>query len=386
MAAKKVFISSAHEDYAAMRELVKFLTPLVRRGEITIWTEDKLPPGSDTLETTLYELETSDLVLFLVSSDLIYSDFINDKIIPLTFQLREANKIRFIPILISRCSYDLSLFRGIMFSPTNGMPISAFPDKSEAWHFVIQDVLKVLLDIDSLTSNTTNLFPTNINSPVIIANPVISKPPTVPLIPKLSKVPRVKSSKLKILMLTANTGDRARLNIEKEHSSIAHKLSSKPDKFLLNLKKSVNINEFKEYTEEIKPNVLHFSGHAESGKGGIILHNEDKSGSEDLTPDGLDGLFEYFIEDSVPLHLVVLNACYTQEYALVIAKYVPYVVCTTVEIGDEQSIAFSTGFYYKLVETNNIEKAYKSGRTEAITKGAKKIHFSIYKDLKKLDI
>lgn len=38
-------------------------------------------------------------------------------------------------------------------------------------------------------------------------------------------------------------------------------------------------SEFKEYTQEAEPFILHFSGHGEKGKyAGIVVQNDDKMG------------------------------------------------------------------------------------------------------------
>jgi hypothetical protein len=201
-------------------------------------------------------------------------------------------------------------------------------------------------------------------------------------------LPLISVDSWQILMMTANPSGTAKLNLDKEHSSITQKLEKQADKFQLLLRKAVSSDEFKEFIEALKPNLLHFSGHGEKGvNGGIFVQNDDKNEEERISTDGLDALFEYFQELGIPLKAVILNACYSEEQAQTIAKYVPYVVGTTVALGDKLAIAFSTGFYFKLVETNfNFELAFKSGRTQAIMKGASKSHFVLYKDKQKLDI
>ena len=191
-----------------------------------------------------------------------------------------------------------------------------------------------------------------------------------------------------ILMLTANPAGTTKLNLDKEHSVISEKLQEKNDVLDLFVKRAVNASEFKENTEKRRPQVLHFSGHGEGGeRGGIIVQNDDRNGEDMIPTEGLDALFEYFKDDGVGLQTVVLNACYSAEQADVIAKHVNHVIGTTIAIGDKAAIAFSSGFYFKLVETDfNYERAFKSGRTAATMAGASKSHFVIYKNGEKLEI
>ncbi|MCU0390923.1 MAG: hypothetical protein MUE81_07380, partial [Thermoflexibacter sp.] len=104
--------------------------------------------------------------------------------------------------------------------------------------------------------------------------------------------------KIKILMLTANPADTTKMNLDKEHSRIAEKLQNKQDKFILTVKRAINRTELKEFTEEIAPNVLHFSGHGMQGTtdwtSGIVVQNEDKNGYDLISASKLDVLFKYF--------------------------------------------------------------------------------------------
>jgi CHAT domain-containing protein len=188
--------------------------------------------------------------------------------------------------------------------------------------------------------------------------------------------------RIKILMLTANPANTTKLNLDKEHSNIIQKLQEKQDEFTLLLKKAVSGTEFKEFTEINKPDILHFSGHGAGGKyKGIIVQNDDKNEEELISIEGLEALFEYF-KEKFAIKVVLLNACHTEEQAKIISHFVDYVIGTNVAIGDIAASAFSSGFYFQLAQTDtlDIHQAYKSGRTEAIMKGAKKSNFVIYKN------
>ena len=86
------------------------------------------------------------------------------------------------------------------------------------------------------------------------------------------------------------------------------------------------------------------------------------------------------------MQAVILNACYSAEQAVVIGKYVTYVIGTTVSIGDVAAIAFSGGFYHKFIETGSFEDAYQSGRTRATMNGSDESYFVMYKNGEKLNL
>lgn len=198
----------------------------------------------------------------------------------------------------------------------------------------------------------------------------------------------IKVSKLKILMLTANPTNLARLRLDSEHSNILQKLQGKQERFDFVIKKGVSKSEFQELTVQEKPDVLHFSGHGESaeyGVGGLIL--QDTDGREDiLPPKGLNLLFRFFKSENVAIRVALLNACYSEEQAQAICAHVPYVIGTTLNIGDTAAIGFSTGFYYKLAENGTIEQAFNAGITRAGMDGADESYFALFKDGNKMSV
>ncbi len=222
-----------------------------------------------------------------------------------------------------------------------------------------------------------NLLKTDLIPPVVSDSTLIQPPIVAP----------TANDKLKILMLTANPAKTTQLNLGKEQLKIMEKLGDKKDQFELIVKKAIDKEDFKQYTEIEKPQILHFSGHGESGEyGGIVVQNEDRYGTALIPPNGIKTLFKYFTAEEIGIKVVVLNACYSKEQAEIISQYVPYVIGTTVNIGDEYAIAFSTGFYFRLAQKGlDFEKAYDSGVTQASLAGAQEEHFILYKNGAKVE-
>ncbi|WP_373552290.1 CHAT domain-containing protein [Haliscomenobacter sp.] len=217
-----------------------------------------------------------------------------------------------------------------------------------------------------------DLTPSEVSEPPIIQPAVVSS---------------TSNHKLKILMMTANPAKTTQLNLGKEQLKIMEKLGDKKDQFELIVKKAIDKEDFKQYTEIEKPQILHFSGHGETGEyGGIVVQNEDRNGSALIPPNGIKTLFKYFTAEEIGIKVVVLNACYSKEQAEIISQYVPYVIGTTENIGDEFAIAFSTGFYFRLAQKGlDFEKAYDSGVTQASMAGAQEEHFILYKNGAKVE-
>ncbi len=114
--------------------------------------------------------------------------------------------------------------------------------------------------------------------------------------------------------------------------------------------------------EDAKPYVLHFSGHGDE-KGIYIMDEYDnpypvptKVLSFNLR--GLEGITQ----------LVVLNSCLSENQAVALAKFIPYVVGTTIKIEDKVALAFSNGLYNGLGEGNDVLKSVRRGIGSAMMK------------------
>jgi hypothetical protein len=105
-----------------------------------------------------------------------------------------------------------------------------------------------------------------------------------------------------------------------------------------------------------KPQIVHFSGHG-SGQDGLMFYGAD--GYSDLVKgDALAEVFKLFNDQ---ISCVLLNACYSEEQAQVIAQYIPNVIGTNSAIDDELSIKFAEGFYMALFAGEGYEKAFNMG-------------------------
>lgn len=119
-----------------------------------------------------------------------------------------------------------------------------------------------------------------------------------------------------ILILTANPKDTSRLRLDREVRDIEFGLqqAKKRDRFVLESKFAVRPRDIYRAMLNIKPSIVHFSGHG-TGDEGLVF--EDETGSAKLVDaEALGGLFKLF---ALKVECVVLNGCYSQVQAEAIA-------------------------------------------------------------------
>ncbi len=159
-----------------------------------------------------------------------------------------------------------------------------------------------------------------------------------------------------ILILQANPRDTVSLRVGEEVRKIKDELArtAQRDRFSIISEPAVRIHTITGAMQRVRPQIVHFSGHG-AGVEGISIENE--IGEEELFPnEGLERLFRLF---GPTTECLLLNACYSEEQAKVIAKHVPYVIGMNDEIDDDASIDFAVGFYQSLGEGNDIEFAFE---------------------------
>ena len=176
----------------------------------------------------------------------------------------------------------------------------------------------------------------------------------------------VKSDLKKVLFLGASPKDQIKLRLDEEVRKIenALQLSQHRDAFEFTTKWAVQIPDFRRAVLDLKPNIIHFSGHG-SSSGKLIFEDVTGHGKE-IPPKAIGDFMELFKEH---VECVMLTACYSEAQAQEIAKHIPYVVGTNSSIADDASIAFSEAFYDAVGSGLDFSLAFKIGRNAIAMSG-----------------
>jgi hypothetical protein len=166
-------------------------------------------------------------------------------------------------------------------------------------------------------------------------------------------------SQIKILFLTADPSDESRLRLGQELRDIKARLRKEPGKFQIEQHESVRVGDITDAIFDVKPQIVHFSGHGKS-TGELCFENEVGK-VQPVKPDALAAMFKLFAQS---INCVVMNACYSEIQAKAIAEHIPFVIGMNDAIGDKAAIAFAVGFYKALAANRSIEDAYEFGCVE----------------------
>ena len=178
------------------------------------------------------------------------------------------------------------------------------------------------------------------------------------LISELGLETHIDKSNVSILFLAADPTDASRLRLSEEMREIQEKLQlgSERKRITFHQRMAVRPQDVSQALLDIKPQIVHFSGHGtRTGK----LCFEDQAGkTHTIEPSALAELFKLV---AVEVNCVLLNACYSKEQAIAIAKHIDYVIGMDRAVSDKAAIAFTVGFYQALGAGRSIEEAYRFG-------------------------
>jgi len=142
----KLFISYAHMDEKWRARLKPNLELLQREGLIEIWSDRQIVPGSKWDEEIQRKVAEAELYLFLMSTNLLNSDYVREKELPAALKRYEEKKAGFVPVVVQRCSWK-EYVGEIQGLPTGGKPVSDWRPYDNACFDVEQGLRKTIAEL-----------------------------------------------------------------------------------------------------------------------------------------------------------------------------------------------------------------------------------------------
>ena len=133
-----LFYSYAHEDASLRDELCGHLKILERRGLLAQWHDRQIQAGEDWHSRISEELQSADLVLLLVSTAFINSDYIFGNELTVAMQRHAAGFATVVPVIVRAVNIeaedaDAFPFMKLQGLPTDLRPVTSWPNRDEAW-------------------------------------------------------------------------------------------------------------------------------------------------------------------------------------------------------------------------------------------------------------
>jgi hypothetical protein len=143
----KTFFCYAPEDKSIRQALEKHLSVLTRSMLITTWHDRQIQVGINWQQEIDSHLESTDLILPLVSSDFLRSDYCSGAEMKRALERHNTGAAYVLPILVRPVDWDTTPFTDLAVLPTGGKPVSMWPDRDDALLDVTMGVDRIVAKI-----------------------------------------------------------------------------------------------------------------------------------------------------------------------------------------------------------------------------------------------
>jgi len=146
-----IFYSYAHNDKSIRDDLDKHLSSLKRRGLIVAWYDGEILPGKAWEKEIIEHLDGADIILLLISSDFIASEYCWGIEMERAMERHKAQEASIIPIILRPTNWDKLPFSKLQALPSGAEPITKWENKDEAFLNITKGIEKV---VNELLGNT----------------------------------------------------------------------------------------------------------------------------------------------------------------------------------------------------------------------------------------
>ena len=148
-----MFISFAHEDQPFRDGVVEHLAMLRHDGLIDAWDDERIDPGSEWDAEIRRRLEAAQIVLLMVSSSFLSSQYIWQVELRRAIERHEAGDAYVIPVFCRDCDWQGAPFERLQGVPREGRPIAEVPSRDRAFKQVALAVRRAASRLRSASSN-----------------------------------------------------------------------------------------------------------------------------------------------------------------------------------------------------------------------------------------
>lgn len=141
-----IFYCYAHEDEDIRKALDTHLSTLRRIGLIKSWHDGDILSGTEWEETIATQLNAADIILLLVSSDFIGSDYCYEKEMMKALERHAIHRARVIPILLRPVDWEGTPFSKLQMLPTGTKAITLWSNRDEALNDVARGIREAIDD------------------------------------------------------------------------------------------------------------------------------------------------------------------------------------------------------------------------------------------------
>jgi hypothetical protein len=143
----EIFCSYAQADKPLLQRLEAHLSMLKHQGLISIWHDRLIMPGTDWTQTIDTHLNSAWVILLLISSDFLASDYRYGVEMKSAMARHKTGRARVIPILLRPVDWKEAPFTHLQMLPTDARAITTWSNQDEAFADVAAGIRQTIQDL-----------------------------------------------------------------------------------------------------------------------------------------------------------------------------------------------------------------------------------------------
>ncbi len=156
-AAMELFYSYSHKDEEMRDTLEEHLSMLKRKRVISNWHDRGIGAGREWAGEINEHLKSADIILLLISSSFLASDYCYDVELGLAMERHESGEARVIPIILRPCDdWTSAPFGKLQALPKNALPVTKWPDRDEAFADIAKGIRKAAEELNAVRAARGN--------------------------------------------------------------------------------------------------------------------------------------------------------------------------------------------------------------------------------------
>ena len=145
-----LFYSYARKDESLRDELDKHLSQLRKGGLIAPWHDRNINAGTEWAEQINSYLDAAHIILLLISSDFLASDYCYSNEMKHALARHKEGKARVIPILLRPVIWEDAPFSYLQVLPQDAKPVTTWPNQDLAFVNIALQIRKVVKELQAL--------------------------------------------------------------------------------------------------------------------------------------------------------------------------------------------------------------------------------------------
>lgn len=143
----KVFYCYARTDQNLREQLEQHLSNLKRLYGFKTWFDRKINPGELWEEAIEEHLNNADLILLLISSDFMASDYCYNKEMQRALERHSNGEARVIPIILRPVHWKNAPFSKLQMLPTDALPVTSWTSFDSAFYDIAVGIESAIEDL-----------------------------------------------------------------------------------------------------------------------------------------------------------------------------------------------------------------------------------------------